>query len=234
METLFQLVPLIVFLPVAGLLINMIFGHKLGEKAIGGVASAASGLAFLVSLLLGIALWTGGGEAQVIPFAEWIKIGTLDIPWDFRVDTLSVTMMLVVSGVGTLIHVYAIGYMHEDVRFKHDEKRYQRFFVFMNLFIAMMMILVGSNNYMMLFVGWEGVGLCSYLLISFYSEDTSNVLAGNKAFIVNRIGDLGFVLGMAFLFWGIGAQGFDYLSLKANVQHLERCAGHSALPDLGL
>ena len=120
METLFNLVPLIVFLPVLGLLINIIFGGKMGEKAIGAVASAASGLAFVVSVLLGVALWTGGGAAHCVPFADWISIGTLNIPWTFRVDTLSVTMMLVVSGVGTLIHIYAIGYMHEDVRFKHD------------------------------------------------------------------------------------------------------------------
>jgi NADH-quinone oxidoreductase subunit L len=215
METLFQLVPLIVFLPVVGLLINMIFGGKMGEKTIGGVASAASGLAFLVSVLLGIALWRGGGEAQVIPFAEWIKIGTLDIPWDFRVDTLSVTMMLVVSGVGTLIHIYAIGYMHEDVRFKHDEKRYQRFFVFLNLFIAMMMILVSGDSYLMLFVGWEGVGLCSFLLIGFwYDMDTlgrpswANSNAAKKAFITNRIGDFGFLLAGMTMFWYFGSLQF--------------------------
>jgi formate hydrogenlyase subunit 3/multisubunit Na+/H+ antiporter MnhD subunit len=148
METLFNLVPFIVFLPVIGLLINMIFGGRMGEKAIGAVASAASGLAFVVSVLLGVALWQTGGEAHVVPFAEWIKIGTLDVPWNFRVDTLSVTMMLVVSGVGTLIHIYAIGYMHEDVRFKKDEKRYRRFFVFLNLFIAMMMILVSGDSYL--------------------------------------------------------------------------------------
>ena len=158
MDILFQLVPLIVFLPVVGLLINLIFGGKMGEKAIGGVASAASGLAFVVSALLAFALWVGHGEAVIVPFADWIKIGTLDIPWNFRVDTLSATMMLIVSGVGTLIHIYAIGYMHEDVRFKKDEKRYRRFFVFLNLFIAMMMILVSGDSYLMLFVGWEGEG----------------------------------------------------------------------------
>ncbi|MDP3185733.1 MAG: hypothetical protein Q8M58_10710, partial [Anaerolineales bacterium] len=139
---LFNLVPLIVFLPVISLLINLIFGGRMGEKAIGTVASAASGLAFVVSALLAVALSGAHGEAQVVPFAEWIRIGTLNIPWNFRVDTLSVTMMLVVSGVGTLIHIYAIGYMHEDVRFKNDPGRFRRFFVFLNLFIAMMMILV--------------------------------------------------------------------------------------------
>ena len=100
------------------------------------------------------------------------------------------------------------------------DKNYGKFFAYMNLFLGSMLVLVLGDSPVVMFVGWEGVGLCSYLLISFYSEDTNNVLAGNKAFIVNRIGDLGFVLGMSFLFWGIGASGFDYLSLKANIHHL--------------
>ncbi|MBN2388022.1 MAG: NADH-quinone oxidoreductase subunit L [Anaerolineales bacterium] len=215
MEALFNLVPLVVFLPVLGLLINMLFGGRMSEKAIGTVASAASGLTFVVSVLLGVALWAGHGHAEVVPFAEWIKIGTLDIPWNFRVDTLSVTMMLVVSVVGTLIHIYAIGYMHEDVRFKKDEKRFQRFFVFMNLFIAMMMILVSGDSYLMLFVGWEGVGLCSFLLIGFwYDMDTlgrpswANSNAAKKAFIVNRIGDFGFLLAGLTMFWWFGSVQF--------------------------
>ncbi len=207
-SSLFNLAPLIVFLPVAGLLVNLIFGGKMGEKAIGVVASAASGLAFAVSALLGVTLWTGSGEAVVVPFADWIHIGDLNIAWNFRVDTLSVLMMLVVSGVGTLIHIYAIGYMHEDVRFKKDEKRYRRFFVFMNLFIAMMMILVSGDSYLMLFVGWEGVGLCSFLLIGFWYEmDTlgrpswANSDAAKKAMIANRIGDFGFLLAVFIMFW---------------------------------
>ncbi len=205
---LFSLVPLIVLLPVAGLLVNMVFGGRLGEKAIGTVASAASGLAFVVSALLAFALWTGSGEAVVVPFADWIHIGDLNVAWNFRVDTLSVLMMLVVSGVGTLIHIYAIGYMHEDVRFKNDLGRYRRFFVFMNLFIAMMMILVSGDSYLMLFVGWEGVGLCSFLLIGFwYDMDTlgrpsfANANAARKAFIVNRIGDFGFLVAGFTMFW---------------------------------
>jgi NADH-quinone oxidoreductase subunit L len=215
METLFNLVPLIVFLPVLGLLVNMVFGGKMSEKAIGWLASTASGLAFIVSALLGFALWTGGGEATVVPFAEWIKIGSLDIPWNFRVDTLSVTMMLVVSGVGTLIHIYAIGYMHEDVRFKNDPGRFRRFFVFLNLFIAMMMILVSGDSYLMLFVGWEGVGLCSFLLIGFWYEmDTlgrpswANSNAAKKAFITNRIGDFGFLIAGLMMFWYFGSLQF--------------------------
>jgi NADH-quinone oxidoreductase subunit L len=223
MQTLFTLVPLIVFLPALGLLINIAFGGRLGEKAIGGVASAASGLAFVVSVLLGIALSTGGGVAQVVPFADWIRIGTLNIPWTFRVDTLSVTMMLVVSGVGTLIHIYAIGYMHEDVRFKNDVSRYRRFFVFMNLFIAMMMILVSGDSYLMLFVGWEGVGLCSFLLIGFWYEmDTlgrpswANSNAAKKAMIANRIGDFGFLLAAFTMFWAFGSLQFGEVFGKAS------------------
>jgi NADH-quinone oxidoreductase subunit L len=205
---LFPLVPLIVFLPAAGLLINIIFGGRMNEKAIGAIASAASGLAFVVSVLLGYALWSGNGEAVVVPFADWIHIGALNVAWNFRVDTLSVLMMLVVSGVGTLIHIYAIGYMHEDVRFKNDIPRYRRFFVFMNLFIAMMMILVSGDSYLMLFVGWEGVGLCSFLLIGFWYEmDTlgrpswANSNAAKKAMIANRIGDFGFLLAAFTMFW---------------------------------
>jgi NADH-quinone oxidoreductase subunit L len=205
---LFRLVPLIVLLPVAGLLFNLIFGSRMEEKAVGAVASAASGLAFVVSALLGVALRAGGGAAVVVPFAEWIRIGALNVPWAFNVDTLSVTMMLVVSGVGTLIHVYAIGYMHEDVRFKNDPGRFRRFFVYMNLFIALMMILVSGDSYLMLFVGWEGVGLCSYLLIGFWFEmDTlgrpslANALAAKKAMVANRIGDFGFLLAAFTIFW---------------------------------
>jgi NADH-quinone oxidoreductase subunit L len=205
---LFSLVPLIVFLPVLGLLINIIFGGRMSEKAIGAVASTASGLAFAVAALLGYSLWTGGGEAVVVPFADWIHIGDLNVAWNFRVDTLSVLMMLVVAGVGTLIHIYAIGYMHEDVRFKNDPKRFRRFFVFLNLFIAMMMILVSGDSYLMLFVGWEGVGLCSFLLIGFWYEmDTlgrpswANSNAAKKAMIANRIGDFGFLLASFTMFW---------------------------------
>ena len=160
---------------------------------------------------------------NVVPLADWIRIGTLNIAWTFRVDTLSVTMMLVVSGVGTLIHIYAIGYMHEDVRFKNDIGRYRRFFVFLNLFIAMMMILVSGDSYLMLFVGWEGVGLCSFLLIGFWYEmDTlgrpswANSNAAKKALIANRIGDFGFLLAAFTMFWAFGSLQFGEVFGKAS------------------
>jgi len=211
----FSLVPWIVFFPVIGLLTNIIFGGKLGEKAIGTIASTASGLTFVIAVLQLISL-TGHHEGATIPLADWITIGDLNLRWAFRVDTLSVTMMMVVSGVGTLIHIYAIGYMHEDVRFKDDIGRYQRFFVFFNLFIAAMMILVSGDNYLMLFVGWEGVGLCSYLLIGFwYDKDTlgrpsfANADAGKKAFITNRVGDFGFLISGFLMFWAFKTVQFD-------------------------
>lgn len=212
----FNLAPWLVFAPVIGLLINIIFGGRFSEKVIGTVASLASGASFVVSVLLAWSLAAGHGEAVTVPFLQWIHIGGLELDWAFRVDSLSTTMMLVVSGVGTLIHIYAIGYMHEDVRFKHDLGRFRRFFVFLNLFIAMMMILVSGDSYLMLFVGWEGVGLCSFLLIGFwYDMDTlgrpswANSNAGNKAFITNRIGDFGFLVAGFIMFWALGSFQFD-------------------------
>jgi NADH-quinone oxidoreductase subunit L len=210
--TFFYLVPLVVFIPVIGLLLNTIFGKWMGEKAIGWLASLAAGLTFLVSVLLAISL-LNHPEQVIVPLAEWISIGELKVAWAFQVDTLSVTMMLVVAGVGTLIHIYSIGYMHDDVRFNGDPGRYKRFFVYLNLFIASMMILVSANSYLMLFVGWEGVGLCSYLLIGFWFEKgkdgTGNAQAAKKAFVTNRVGDFGLLIAIFIMFWAFGSLNFD-------------------------
>ena len=199
----FNLAPLVVFFPIIGLLLNAFFGGRLGEKVIGTIACLGSGLSFVVAVLLGISL-IGSPGGTTVPFLEWITIGSLQLEWAFRVDTLSVTMMLVVGGVGTLIHIYAVGYMHEDVRHHGDPSRFRRFFVFFNLFIAAMMVLVSADNYLMLFVGWEGVGLCSYLLIGFWydkgKDGIGNAIAGKKAFITNRIGDFGFLIASFLMF----------------------------------
>ncbi len=217
--TFFHLVPWAVLFPVLGLLINMAFGRRMGEKGVAAVAVTASGLSFVVAVLMWLSLRVQPAGATV-PFLSWMT--PVHIAWAFRVDTLSVTMMLVVSGVGTLIHLYAVGYMHYDVRYKGDPGRYARFFVFLNLFIAAMMILVTGDSYLMLFVGWEGVGLCSYLLISFWFEyDTkgnlslANAKAGNKAFIANRIGDFGFLLGMFYMFSVFGTLNFGKVFSEA-------------------
>jgi len=220
----FYLVPWVVFFPVIGLLVNMFFGGKIlektaaGEKIVGWIASTAIGLSFLISILQ-VASLLSHPEGQIVPLADWINIGELNLIWAFQVDTLSVTMMMVVSGVGLLIHIYAIGYMHEDVRHNGDPGRYSRFFVFMNLFIAMMMILVSSNNYLVLFVGWEGVGLCSYLLIGFWYEKgkdgIGNSIAAKKAMIANRVGDFGFLLATFIIFWAFGTFEFHTVFEKA-------------------
>jgi len=211
-RTYFYLVPLVVFIPLAGFLINILFGKWMGEKAIGWIASLASGLAFLVAVLLGTSL-LNHPEQVIVPLVEWISVGELQVAWAFQVDTLSVTMMLVVAGVGTLIHIYSIGYMHEDVRFNGDPGRFRRFFVYLNLFIAAMMVLVSANSYLMLFVGWEGVGLCSFLLIGFWFEkgkdNIGNALAAKKAFVTNRVGDLGLLIAIFIMFWAFGSLNFD-------------------------
>jgi NADH-quinone oxidoreductase subunit L len=213
-ETLFTMVPWIIYAPVIGLLINAFFGKYLGEKGVGAVASLAVGAAFVVSLLqvYGLSLHPEGANVYLVP---WIRVGGLAIDWTLRVDTLSATMMMVVSGVGTLIHIYAIGYMHEDVRHKNDLARFPRFFVFLNLFIAAMMILVSGNSYMMMFIGWEGVGLCSFLLIGFWYEmdmlgrpSWANSNAAKKAFIANRVGDFGFLMAAFMMFWKFGSTDF--------------------------
>ncbi|HEX2997274.1 MAG TPA: proton-conducting transporter membrane subunit, partial [Anaerolineales bacterium] len=215
------LAPWLVFAPVIGLLINLIFGnwfmkHPWGEKVVGTVASLASGTAFVISVLLAWSVSANHGEVFRWTLGQWIHIEALQLDWTFRVDSLSTLMMLVVSGVGTLIHIYAIGYMHEDVRFKNDVGRFPRFFVFLNLFIAMMMILVSGDSYLMLFVGWEGVGLCSFLLIGFWFEldilgrsSWANSNAAKKAFVVNRVGDFGFLIAAFLIFWTFGSLQFD-------------------------
>lgn len=217
--TFFYLVPLVVFIPLIGLLINIIFGKWMGEKAIGWIASLATGLTFFVAVLLGVSL-LNHPEQVIVPLLDWISIGDLQVQWAFQVDTLSVTMMLVVAGVGTLIHIYSIGYMHEDVRFNGDPGRFKRFFVYMNLFIAAMMVLVSANSYLMLFVGWEGVGLCSYLLIGFWFEKgkdgTGNAQAAKKAFITNRVGDLGLLIAIFIMFWAFGSLNFDQVFAQSS------------------
>ncbi len=213
MDPILNYVPWVVFFPLIGLLVNLIFGRRLGKYGPGIVASLAAGLAFAVSVALAVALARDPEQVAVVHIADWIKIGALNVSWTMRVDTLSNTMMLVVSGVGTLIHVYAIGYMYFDVRHNNDIGRYARFFVFFNLFIVAMMILVTANNYLMLFVGWEGVGLCSYLLIGFWfsggEDGIGNALAAKKAFVVNRIGDFGLLIALFLLFWNFGTFEFD-------------------------
>ena len=202
----FDLVPFILLFPVLGLLTNLIFGRYLGERLVGIIASGAAAAAFIVSVIQVFALVNNNFHVETVLIADWITIGKLYLPWQIRVDTLSVTMMVLVTGVGTLIHIYAVGYMHGD-------KRFARFFVYLNLFVVMMLVLVSADNYLMLFVGWEGVGICSYLLIGFWydkgDDNLGNARAGRKAFVVNRIGDFGFLIAMFMMFGAVGSLQFD-------------------------
>ena len=211
MENLPLLVPLVILVPSIGAFINFFVGAKLGEKWSGYIGSFAAIFSFMIALvLLSFVTGTNGGSAVVnFPFVDgWLRIDSigLDIPWQMRVDSLSVTMMLVITGVGSLIHLYARGYMHGD-------KWFYRFFAYLNMFLAFMLILVTANNFLMLFVGWEGVGLCSFLLIGFWWDKKAptgwkNSNAARKAFIVNRIGDFGLLMAMFLIFWTFGTLDF--------------------------
>lgn len=211
----FGLIPLILVFPAIGFLFNALVGRRfvdsnrsVGEKWSGWFASIMALSAFTIALLQLFSLVAHHYHAEVITLFDWIKVGNLQIPWAFQIDTLSVTMMLVVTGIGSLIHIYAIGYMHGDPDFS-------RFFAYLNLFLFFMLILVTGNNYLMLFVGWEGVGLCSFLLIGFWFDRTDekgqamNANAARKAFVANRVGDLAMILAMALLFWTFHSLTFE-------------------------
>lgn len=213
---------LVAFLPFLGFMLTGAFGRKLGKTFSAVVSCALPMLSFslLASVFLTVLVndaadkpWTG----MECVLGHWISFGTgirsLDVPFVFRLDRLSLFMGMIVTGVGSLIHVYSAGYM-ADV----SDTRFSRFFAYLNLFTGMMMVLVTGGNMLLMFVGWEGVGLCSYLLIGFEYEEDWKAAAGMKAFIVNRVGDLAFILGMltiVTLEWGVfrGANlGFDHIN----------------------
>ncbi len=189
---------LIPIFPLAGFALNGLFGRRWSKAVVNAVAVGSVLLSFLWVLKTLAALGVfGGGNALETSYIEhyytWIQSGALNIGVDFAVDRLTAVMLMVVTGVGLLIHIYSVGYMAH-------EGGYFRFFAYLNLFMFFMLVLVLANNYLLLFVGWEGVGLCSYLLIGFYFLEKFATDAGNKAFIVNRIGDFGFSLAV-FLIW---------------------------------
>ncbi len=186
---------LIIAFPLAGSVFLHFFGRRIGEPLSGWLASAAIGASFVVAAVASIPFIQGGAHAEHLMLWEWMPaIGaSLEIEW----DPLAALMTFVVTGVGSLIHVFAIGYMHGDERFG-------RFFTYLNLFAASMLTLVLAGNFAMLFLGWELVGLCSYLLISFWYTKPSAAAAGKKAFIVNRIGDFGFVIALMIIFTTFG------------------------------
>jgi NADH-quinone oxidoreductase subunit L len=189
--------------PLIGFLINGLFGKKLAKNTVGIIGSGVIGLSFLVFVkiffeFLNLPPGTTAVEKTVF---TWISSGTFTAPAAFLIDPLSLVMLGVVTGVSFLIHIYSVGYMHDDPGF-------YRYFSYLNLFVFSMLLLVMGNNFLLMFVGWEGVGLCSYLLIGFWYEKQSASDAGKKAFVVNRIGDFGFLLGIFLVFWTFNTVNF--------------------------
>jgi NADH-quinone oxidoreductase subunit L len=202
---------IIPLLPLLGSSINGLLGSKWPKSAVNSVALGSTGLSFLCALEAVrefLDYYAQNHQPYVKPFFDWIVAGKFRAGFDLQLDHLTVVMLLVVTGVGFLIHIYSTGYMAH-------EGGYYRFFSYLNLFMFFMLILVLAANFALLFVGWEGVGLCSYLLIGFYFLRKSASDAGNKAFIVNRIGDFGFMLGMFLLFRSFGTLDFQKVFAQA-------------------
>jgi NADH-quinone oxidoreductase subunit L len=195
--------------PLLGFLITGLANKRLKHNQAGIIASAMVLLSFLVSVALFFILRSSGQNEATITLFNWISIGGMNIPFAFLIDHLSLTMMLIITGVGALIHIYSIGYMHDD-------ERVNSFFAQMNLFTFSMLLLVMGANYLVLFIGWEGVGLCSYLLIGFWFKNPAYNYAARKAFVMNRIGDLGFILGIILLFFTFKTVTFSEIFTQAS------------------
>ncbi|MBZ5689572.1 MAG: NADH-quinone oxidoreductase subunit L [Acidobacteriia bacterium] len=207
---------LIPTLPLAGAAINGFLGRRSSKKAITTIALTFPGLAFALALKIALG-FSSAAAPYVFNLAHWIRSGSLGLPnyftadFAFYLDQLSLVMLLVVTGVGFLIHIYSVGYMSDD-------PGYYRFFSYLNLFMFFMLTLVLANNYLVMFIGWEGVGLASYLLIGFWFTKDSAASAGKKAFIVNRIGDFGFLIGLFLIIQHFGS--LNFTDVFAKVQPL--------------
>ncbi len=219
---------LIPLLPLIGAAINGLFGRRFSNRVVSAVALAFTAASFakaLHAVLMAAPLISGGRPYISSLSFNWIDAGTFHVPFGFYLDQLSSIMVLVVTGVGFLIHIYAVGYMAHEGGF-------YRFFAYLNLFMFFMLTLVLANNYLLMFVGWEGVGLASYLLIGFYFHKDSAANAGKKAFIVNRIGDFAFLIGMFLVLKNFGT--LNYLEVNAKLGNLPAEAGWGLLTIIGL
>jgi NADH-quinone oxidoreductase subunit L len=205
-----QLVSLVPLFPLLGFLVLATGGSRLAKTLAAWIGSGAILLSFLVSLSLFFHQAGQDGKAsETVHLFPWIEVGSLKLSMSFLIDPLSSLFLLIITGIGFLIHVYSAGYMHDD-------EGHNRFFSYLNLFVFFMLLLVLGSNYVVMFVGWEGVGLCSYLLIGFWFKNTSYNAAARKAFVMNRIGDLGFLLGMLLLFVHLGS--LEYSQVFSSVK----------------
>jgi NADH-quinone oxidoreductase subunit L len=213
---------LIPALPLAGFLVNGLFGRRLPKSAVTltAIGSVVLSLLWAVKVLLGLGTLE---HAYVERYFTWMQSGIVNVSFDFAVDRLGAVMLLIVTGIGSLIHIYSAGYMAHEHGPNHGG--YYRFFAFLNLFMFFMLVLVLAANYLVLFVGWEGVGLCSYLLIGFYFIKKSAGDAGKKAFVVNRIGDFGFSLAMFLILIQFGSLDFGTVFGQAAKMPAEPAAG---------
>jgi NADH-quinone oxidoreductase subunit L len=216
----------IVLLPLLGSIINGLLGKKLSKSNVATIASGSIGLSFVLSIIAFIQLQSAENRVINVDYYKWVVSGMLDVPMGFWLDSLSSLYILVITGVGFLIHVYSIGYMHEDEGFS-------RYFSYLNLFVFFMLMLVLGNSYVTMFVGWEGVGLCSYLLIGFWFKNHAYNDAAKKAFIMNRIGDLGFILGMALLFITYGSLNYADLNKPGAITYTSATTAIALLLFLG-
>lgn len=207
-----DLIWLIPLLPLVGFLINGLARNALPKSLVGVIGSGTVLIAFLLSCGIFSAVYAareaGDTATFVQPVFDWISAGNLHVSLSFLVDPLSAVMLLVVTGIGFLIHVYSIGYMKQDAGFA-------KFFAFLNLFVFFMLLLVLGSNYIVMFIGWEGVGLCSYLLIGFWFGNSSYARAAKKAFVMNRIGDLGFLIAVFLIFATFGSLEFSVIFPQA-------------------
>jgi NADH-quinone oxidoreductase subunit L len=228
-RNLLDLAWLIPAFPALGAAVLLLCGKRIGEPKAGWLATVMIGLSFVASVIAFFALRSLHPDARsnVSQGFTWIQSGGFRVDFRFLVDPLSSTMTLFVTGVGTLIHIYSIGYMHGDSRFS-------RFFAYMNLFAASMLVLVLGSSFLLTFMGWEGVGLCSYLLISFWFERNSASVAGKKAFITNRVGDFGFMLAMFLIFQKLGTLDYSALGSTAKVPSAVAALPQSAVTAIAL
>ena len=211
MSNILQIVWLIPFLPLIGFLINGLGRKKLSKSLTGIMGSGVILASFLISVF--VFFQVKSGNTHVAHYFDFINTGSLKIGFDFQIDQLSSLFLLIITGVGFLIHVYSTSYMHEE-----DSKDFAKYFAYLNLFVFSMLLLVMGGNYIIMFIGWEGVGLCSYLLIGFWFKDNSNNDAARKAFVMNRIGDFGFLLAVFWLIAKLGTA--DYHDVFSNVSKL--------------
>ena len=194
--------PFIPLLPLAGFLINGLLRNKLSKAATGIIGSGVVLVAFLLSFMVFNA--TRAGETQVFQLFDFINVKNLKIAFEFQVDQLTSLFLMVITGVGFLIHVYSTAYMHEE-----SDAHFARYFSYLNLFVFSMLLLVMGGNYVIMFIGWEGVGLCSYLLIGYWFKNTEYNNAAKKAFVMNRIGDLGFLIAVFWIIQTFGTVSFN-------------------------